>query len=58
MLNIKNKNHTHTIIVVLIHTYRDYDEPAVKFCTRLVRFAPRSSTVVVDDPSPTLVYNM
>lgn len=25
MLNIKNKNHTHTIIV-LIHTYRDYDE--------------------------------
>lgn len=30
MLNIKNKNHTHTIIVVLIHIYRDYDEPAVK----------------------------
>lgn len=57
MLNIKNKNHTHTIIV-LIHTYRDYDEPVVKFCTRLVRFAPRSCTVVVDDPSPTLVYNM
>lgn len=57
MLNIKNKNHTHAIIV-LIHIYRDYDEPVVKFCTRLVRFAPRSSTVVVDDPSPTLVYNM